>query len=80
MIARTRAELGTAATVILTGGLAPLLAGRSPLFDHHDPDLTLIGMRLVHDRIRGSKPRPPLGRVPARSDRSAAIQDNNDGS
>ena len=54
MIARTRAELGAQATVILTGGLAPLLAGRSPLFDHHDPDLTLIGMRLVHERVRGS--------------------------
>ena len=59
MIARTRAELGSEARVILTGGLAPLLAGRSPLLDHHDPDLTLIGMRLIYDRVRGSSRASP---------------------
>lgn len=55
MIERTRAELGTDAQVIVTGGLAPLFAGRSSLFDHFDPDLTLRGLRLIYDRVEGSR-------------------------
>jgi type III pantothenate kinase len=58
MIERTRAELGADATVILTGGLAPLFAGRSPLFDHYDPDLTLNGLQLIYDRVRGRAREP----------------------
>ena len=54
MIERTRAELGIDAQVIVTGGLAPLFAGRSPLFDHVDPDLTLHGLRA---HIRSSEDR-----------------------
>jgi type III pantothenate kinase len=54
MIERTRSELGTDAQVIVTGGLAPLFAGRSSLFDHFDPDLTLHGLRLIYDRVEGS--------------------------
>jgi type III pantothenate kinase len=53
MIERTRAELGADAQVIVTGGLAPLFAGRSALFDHFDPDLTLHGLRLIYDRVAG---------------------------
>ena len=53
MIERTRAELGSKATVIVTGGLAPLFAGRSPLFDRYDPDLTLNGLKIIYDRVRG---------------------------
>jgi len=52
MIERTRAELGIDAQVIVTGGLAPLFAGRSPLFDHVDSDLTLHGLQLIYDRVR----------------------------
>ena len=51
MIARTRAELGSDAPVIITGGLAPLFVGRSPLFDHYDPNLTLDGLRLIYERV-----------------------------
>ncbi len=51
MIGRTRAELGVDATVVVTGGLAPLFVGRSPLFDRYDPDLTLNGLRLIFDRV-----------------------------
>jgi type III pantothenate kinase len=51
MIERTRAELGTDAQVIVTGGLAPIFADRSALFDHFDPDLTLFGLRLIYDRV-----------------------------
>ena len=55
MIHRTRAELGADATVILTGGLAPLFVGRSPLFEHHDPDLTLNGLRLIYHRVNAPR-------------------------
>jgi type III pantothenate kinase len=41
-------ELGTSATVIATGGLAPLVLNISQTIEHHEPDLTLIGLRLVH--------------------------------
>ena len=37
-------------TVIATGGLAPLVIGVSENIDFHEPDLTLIGLRLVHER------------------------------
>jgi type III pantothenate kinase len=37
-------------TVIATGGLAPLVLGISETIVHHEPDLTLIGLRLVHER------------------------------
>ena len=53
MIERTRAELGTDAQVIVTGGLAPLFAARSSLFDHFDPDLTLHGLQLIYHRVAG---------------------------
>jgi type III pantothenate kinase len=55
MIERTRAELGTDATVVITGGLAPLFVGRSPLLDHYDPDLTLNGLRIIYDRVKGGQ-------------------------
>lgn len=61
MIERTRRELGTDAKVVLTGGLAPLFAGRSPIFDRYDPDLTLSGLRIIHDRVarKGETSAPP---------------------
>ena len=37
-------------TVIATGGLAPLVLGISETIQHHEPDLTLIGLRLIHER------------------------------
>ncbi|MCC7021392.1 MAG: type III pantothenate kinase [Thermomicrobiales bacterium] len=58
MIARIRRELGAEAQVIITGGLAQLFAGRSPLFDHYEPDLTLGGLRLIYDRVTGSRLMP----------------------
>lgn len=68
MIARTRAELGAEAAVVVTGGYAPLFVGRSPLFDHFDPDLTLSGLCLIYDRVSvpatpedSTLPRMPVG-------------------
>ena len=37
-------------TVIATGGLAPLVLGISETIDFHEEDLTLIGLRFVHER------------------------------
>jgi hypothetical protein len=36
---------------VITGGLAPLFVGQSPLFDHYDPDLTLNGLHLIYRRV-----------------------------
>ena len=69
MIGRTRAELGANAQVIVTGGLAPLFEGRSTLFDHFDPDLTLNGLRLIYDRVQAS--RENSGNMP--SDKSCRL-------
>lgn len=51
MIGRLRASAGGSAVTVLTGGYAPLFAGRSPLFDHVDPDLTIDGLRMIWDRL-----------------------------
>ena len=37
-------------SVISTGGLAPLVLGISETIEFHEPDLTLIGLRLLHER------------------------------
>jgi type III pantothenate kinase len=52
LIERTRAELGEPAKVIITGGLAPLFAGRSESFDIYDPSLTLNGLHLIYERVQ----------------------------
>ena len=72
MIERTRAELGIDAQVIVTGGLAPLFAGRSPLFDHLDPDLTLHGLWLIYNRVRGI-PRDDVATLAVESQRTSAL-------
>lgn len=52
LVTRMKRDLGvTELPVILTGGLAPLFAGQSPLFTDHDPELTLRGLRLIYDRL-----------------------------
>ncbi len=54
LVHRITAELKDAyaksPTVIATGGLAPLVLGISETIAHHEPDLTLIGLRLIHER------------------------------
>lgn len=52
MIQRLAAELNGTPTVVVTGGYAELFAEHSSLIDHHDPDLTIDGLRLVWDRLR----------------------------
>jgi type III pantothenate kinase len=46
------AELGGAARVIATGGLASLIATGSELIELVDDTLTLEGLRLVYERSR----------------------------
>lgn len=56
LVDRITAELAKdyedAPTVIATGGLAPLIIGVSETIDHYEPDLTLIGLRLIHEKNR----------------------------
>jgi len=49
MCRRISAELGQSA-IIVTGGLAGLIAPLSETIQHHEPWLTLHGLRLVFDR------------------------------
>ena len=42
-----------APTVIATGGLAPLIIGVAQTIDAYEPHLTLIGLRLIHERNAG---------------------------
>lgn len=56
LVDRITAELAKdydeAPTVIATGGLAPLIIGVSETIDQYEPDLTLIGLRLIHEKNR----------------------------
>ena len=54
LVDRITAELAgdydEAPTVIATGGLAPLIIGVAETIDEYEPDLTLIGLRLIHEK------------------------------
>ena len=49
MILRIEQELGSKAKVIATGGQAYFLAQEIPAIEIVDPDLTLIGLRLIYE-------------------------------
>jgi type III pantothenate kinase len=49
MVERIAKDLGQP-TVIPTGGLAPVVIGECRTVDHHEPWLTLEGLRLVFDK------------------------------
>jgi type III pantothenate kinase len=49
MIRRIEQELGSKAKVIATGGQAYLLAEEIPAIELVNPDLTLIGLRLIYE-------------------------------
>lgn len=49
LIGKIGEELGAKPTVIASGGLANTIANHSKLFDKVDPDLTLNGIRLIHE-------------------------------
>ncbi len=55
MIARFQKELGSQAQVIATGNLAEIIAQETPLIQVVDRDLTLRGLRLIHE-MNGARP------------------------
>ena len=50
IVRRIAAELDAPPEVIATGGLAELVLDESETISRHEPDLTLIGLRLVFER------------------------------
>ena len=53
MLARFKVELNPDSpddvTVVATGGFSGLMAQHTESFNHVNPDLTLIGLRMVHE-------------------------------
>jgi type III pantothenate kinase len=52
LVERILAELGHPCAVIATGGLAPLIAPLSKTIGEVDEQLTLVGLRILHERNR----------------------------
>lgn len=52
IVERMRAELGTRAKVVATGGLAELFARHTGVVDAVDSHLSLFGLRLFHESLR----------------------------
>jgi type III pantothenate kinase len=52
LVRRISEEIDADPVVIATGGLAPLVIDECETVTEHEPDLTLIGLRLVFDRNR----------------------------
>jgi len=48
MVSRIQKELGEKPTVIATGGYASLIAKETPVIDEVNPNLALIGLRLIY--------------------------------
>jgi type III pantothenate kinase len=48
IVARIQQELGEKATVVATGGYAELIARETKVIDKINPDITLIGLRLIY--------------------------------
>ena len=53
LVDRIVAEIGQVTAVVATGGLAPVVTEETRTITHHDPDLTLHGLRLVFERNIG---------------------------
>lgn len=51
LVARLKKEIGRPVKVIATGGLAALFDKQTDLFDAVEPDLTIRGLSLLHERI-----------------------------
>lgn len=49
LVERIQAELGGSARVVATGGVAPLIAPETRTVQVVEPDLTLIGLRMVYE-------------------------------
>ena len=49
LVERIKGELDGFATVVATGGLADVISRETGIFDHINPNLTLIGLRQIYD-------------------------------
>jgi len=47
-VARIEQELGEKTTVVATGGYAELIAEETTVINEVNPDLTLIGLKLIY--------------------------------
>jgi type III pantothenate kinase len=57
IVTRIRREMGGAARVVATGGLAEIVAKQTPIVDSIDAHLSLTGLRLFHEaEARGDEP------------------------
>jgi type III pantothenate kinase len=50
LVARMKQEIGRPVTVVATGGLATLFDKHSDVFDAIEPDLTIQGLSLLHQK------------------------------
>ena len=53
IVKRFKRELGQDAKVIATGGLAPLMANLTPVFDAINLNLTLLGLQMIYEMNAG---------------------------
>lgn len=51
LVARLKSEIGRPVRVIATGGLATLFDKQTDLFDAVEPDLTIQGLSLLHQKV-----------------------------
>ena len=49
MVARFKSEMGHDTRVVATGGLAEVIAKETRVFDAVNPDLTLVGLRIIYE-------------------------------
>jgi type III pantothenate kinase len=52
IVARMKKELGGTVRVIATGGLAGVIAKETDVIEVLNPDLTLVGLRLIYELNR----------------------------
>ena len=52
IVTRIKEELGDSATVVATGGYADIIAREAKTINVVNPDLTLIGIKTIHDMNR----------------------------
>ncbi len=52
LVKRMRAELGGSAHVVATGGLAEVIAAEAPVIEVVEPNLTLMGLRMIYEMNR----------------------------
>jgi type III pantothenate kinase len=69
IVTRMRKELGEDARVIASGGLASIIASETSVIDIVDDNLTLTGLRLIHDlnHPKAEVGKPDQERVPSRT-------------